>query len=61
MVTLRAQQRLDIEREWPASQAIRPTTVIFTAAARFPLAKPVQEMVMPLVGTRAASSSPSAM
>lgn len=38
-----------------------PITVIFTAASRFPLAKPVQEMVMPLVGTRPASRNPRAI
>ena len=40
---------------------VRPITVIFTAAARLPLANPVQEMVMPEVGTSPASSRPKAM
>jgi hypothetical protein len=37
----------------------RPSTVIFTAATTLPLAKPVQEIVIPEVGSRAVSSSPT--
>ena len=39
---------------------INPITVISTAAGKLPLVKPVQEIVIPLVGTSDANNRPSA-
>ena len=47
------------EGEINSMQGKRPTTVIFTAAGTLPWAKPVQEIVMPEVGSSAVSSSAS--
>lgn len=40
--------------------AIRPITVILIASVRLPLEKPVQEIVIPEVGSREAKSIPKA-